>query len=194
MHNIKKTMSNLEDLMAVPGDAKTELIDGEIYMMAPAVARHSDVAGNLAFEIKDYFRNKKKKGPNDIDSWRILPEAWTLYDQHNAFVHDLAAFSRKELPELPDLGPIHVKPKWVCEILSPSNRTNDTQLKKAVLEQHGVPYYWLVDPRRQTIEVFEIQDSTRTYQLKNSVKKEDGSVKLTPFADLDLDLTEIFEF
>lgn len=182
-------MSTLEDLMAVPGDAKTELIDGEIYMMAPAVARHSDVSGNLTFEIKTYFKNKKKDR-KDTDSWRIIPEAWTLYDEHNAFVHDIAGFSRRELSELPDLGPIHIKPKWVCEILSPSNKSNDTQLKKAILEQYKVHYYWLVDPRKQTIQVFEFN---RNYQLASTVKKEDGIVQLTPFKDLDLDLVAIFE-
>lgn len=194
MHQLEKPMSTLEDLMAIPGDAKAELIDGEIHMMAPAAARHSDVSGNLAFALKTYFKDKKKSGSGDVDLWRIIPEAWTLYDQYDSFVHDVAAFSRKELPQLPDLGPIHVLPKWVCEILSPSNRSNDTQYKKSVLEKYRVPHYWLIDPRRETLEVFELQTGKSNYQLVHSVKKEDGIVKLRPFQNLELDLAEIFDF
>ena len=191
MHQLEKPMSTIEDLMAVPGDSKAELIDGEIYMMAPAVARHSSVSGLLTTLLTSHFRNQK--GPHEKDAWRIIPEAWTIYDTHNSFVHDIAGYSRKELPILPDLGPIHIRPKWVCEILSRSNAKNDTERKSAVLAQYGVSYYWLVDPRKKTLQVFELEAGRKNYKLVCSVRKEDGTVRLLPFQDLELDLQEIFE-
>ncbi|MEI6806321.1 MAG: Uma2 family endonuclease [Myxococcaceae bacterium] len=191
MHQLEKTMSTLEDLMAVPGDTKAELIDGEIYMMAPAVARHSSISGLLTTLLTSHFRNQR--GPSDKDAWRIIPEAWTLYDVHNSFVHDIAGYSRRELPRLPNLGPIHIKPKWVCEILSRSNAKNDTERKSAILAQYSVPYYWLLDPRKKTLQVFELGTGNMNYRLVCSVKKEDGVVRLLPFQDLELDLQEIFE-
>lgn len=189
MHQFEESMYTIEDLIAIPGDAKAELIDGEIHMMAPAVAKHSESACKLAAELTFYFRNKRKKSPTD--SWRILTEAWVIYDEHNSFVHDIAGFSRLELPQLPDLGPIHILAKWVCEVLSRSNSTNDLKKKKDVLESYGVPYYWLTDPRRKTIQVFELKK--QKYELIHSVGPEDKIVKLQPFEDLELNLQEIFE-
>ena len=37
-------------------------------------------------------------------------------------------------------------PLLVVEVLSPSTRTVDLVLKRRVLEEAGVPSYWLVDP------------------------------------------------
>lgn len=43
-------------------------------------------------------------------------------------------------------------PDLVIEILSPSNRNYDQELKKRLYEQHAVPKYWIVDPENQTVE------------------------------------------
>ncbi len=194
MVSLKHTESTIEDLIDLPEDTKAELIDGEIYMMAPALARHSLVGTALTSELSTYFKEKRKKGPQggDGDSWLIISEAWVYYDRHNSFVHDIAGFLERDLPELPTKGPIEARPSWVCEILSPSNWRNDTQKKRVILEEHQVPYYWLVDPERKTIQVFELLGNTKRYEFVYSVEKTDGLVKLPPFTDLELDLTEVF--
>lgn len=185
MLNFEKSIHTVEDMMALPGEnRRVELINGEIHMMAPVAAIHAEVDVNLIAVIKSYFDHKKKKGPKDFDFWRILAEAWTYYDERNSFVHDIAGFSRRDLPKLPDAGPIHVRPVWVCEILSPSNWSNDTERKRVILEQYNIPYYWLVDPTRKSITV---------NQVIYSVSKGDKIVKLPPFDDLKLDLMEVFD-
>src|SRR3989338_2085626 len=117
----EEPLSTVEDLMAVPDDIKAELISGVIHAMAPASARHSLIAGLLIAKIITHTQHKKEKGPRDPDAWIILPGAWVDYDEHNSFVHDIAGFSRKDLPKLPESGAIQVKPVWVCEVISPSN-------------------------------------------------------------------------
>ncbi|MEI6789749.1 MAG: Uma2 family endonuclease [Myxococcaceae bacterium] len=181
-----------EDLMAIPGDARAELIDGVIYMMAPASARHSLIASLLTAKIVTHTEQKREKGPKDSDSWIILAEAWTDYDKHNSFVHDIAAFSRKDLPELPESGAIQARPVWVCEVISPSNWANDTQRKRVVLEKYGVKFYWLVDPIRKNIQVFELKNNSENYQIIYSAEAAEGILNLPPFKDLDLDLMKIF--
>jgi len=187
--------STIEDIMALPEDTKAELIDGEIFIQDAALAGHSYVGTLLASDLVVYFKGKKKKAPagEDSDSWRIISEAWTQYDDFNVFIHDIAGFSRKDLPQLPTQGPITVKPLWVCEILSPSNWRNDTQRKRVILEKYRVPYYWLVDPDRKAIQVFEMLGNADKYQFAYAVEAVDGVVKLPPFTDLELDLREVFE-
>ena len=195
MVSLKHRESTFEDLMDLPGDTRAELIDGVIYMMAPALARHSLINGVLTFRISAYLDDKRKKGPQggDSDSWLIIPEAWVFYDRHNTFVHDIAGYLEKELPSFPVSGPITVRPMWVCETLSPSNWDNDTERKRVILEEHQVPYYWLVDPDRKTIQVFEMRENTEKYQSVYSVSVKDGIVKLPPFVELELDLAEVFK-
>lgn len=194
MVRLKQTESTIEDLMALPQGSRAELIDGVIYMMSPALARHSLVTGVLTSNLSVYFKEKRKKDPNngDNDSWLIIPEAWIYYDHHNSFVHDIAGYPEKELPQLPSFGPIKVRPAWVCEVLSPSNWSNDTRRKRLILQEHRVPYYWLVDPDRKTIQVFEMYANADKYQFTHSVEYSDGVVRLAPFLDLELDLMEIF--
>ena len=182
MLNFEKPSHTIEDLMALPEDTRAELIDGEIVMMAPVAASHAEICAHLIIEAGSYLKNKK--GPKDVDFWRILTEAWTYYDELNSFVHDIAGFSRQDLPKLPGTGPIHAKPIWVCEILSPSNQKNDTLYKKKILEQYQVPYYWIVDPRKKTITVNQV-----IYSLGPKISK----VRLAPFEDLELDLAKIFD-
>jgi Uma2 family endonuclease len=180
--------------MAVPDGTKAELIDGVIYAMAPAVATHSFTASELFLAIRSLLNEKKAKGPGDTDSWVIITEAWTDYGEHNSFVHDIAAFSRKDLPKLPERGPIMAKPVWVCEVLSPSNWVNDTQRKRVVLEEYRVPYYWIVDPIRKNIQVFALKDGDEHYQIIQAVENADGLMRLPPFEDLEIDLMQIFDY
>lgn len=51
-------------------------------------------------------------------------------------------------------------PLLAVEVLSPSTRATDTTLKRHVLEQAGVPSYWLLDPEAATLTVLELQDGS----------------------------------
>ena len=88
MLNFEKPSHTIEDLMALPEDTRAELIDGEIVMMAPVAASHAEICAHLIIEAGSYLKNKK--GPKDVDFWRILTEAWTYYDELNSFVHDIS--------------------------------------------------------------------------------------------------------
>jgi Uma2 family endonuclease len=51
-------------------------------------------------------------------------------------------------------GPVELRPDWVCEVLSPSNATNDTVRKLRVYHQFAVPHYWILDPEAQSLIVY----------------------------------------
>ena len=56
------------------------------------------------------------------------------------------------MPELPSTVPIHVRPDWICEILS-TNKRNDLVKKKRGYHRFGVPHYWILDPSEETLSV-----------------------------------------
>jgi Uma2 family endonuclease len=47
-------------------------------------------------------------------------------------------------------------PVLVVEVLSPSTRTTDLVLKRALYETHQVPSYWLLDPTTQELTILEL--------------------------------------
>lgn len=190
MIRLEKHLSTIEDLENLPEDTRAELIDGEIVMMS-ASTTHSIICSQLTSEIRSHIKATIDR--SDKDGWVIIAEAWVHYDQHNSFVHDLAGFYRKDILNRHKPGAMNTKPFWACEVMSPSNWTNDTQRKRVILEQHQVPYYWIVDPERKTIQVFELKHKNEHYQIIYAADIGDGRVKLPPFSDLELDLTELFE-
>jgi Uma2 family endonuclease len=46
-------------------------------------------------------------------------------------------------------------PTLVVEILSPSTTKRDRTRKQRLYERQGVPHYWLADPKRCTLDVYE---------------------------------------
>ena len=179
----KKT---LDDLLNIEDEKekKTELIDGEMIMMAPASALHSAAQANLITEIsRSLNEDGSPKVPHD---YILLCEAWTYYDQYNSFVHDLAAFDKGKIKKIPEKGPMRITPFWVCEILSPSNWIDDTQKKRLKLEEAGVPYYWIINPREKNLMVFELKKRGDHYQLLVSASSEMQPKELPPFGGVKI--------
>ena len=49
-------------------------------------------------------------------------------------------------------------PDLIVEVVSPKNRSNDTREKFGLYEAAGVPEYWIVFPKEDTISVFVLRD------------------------------------
>lgn len=188
MRHLEEPLKTIEDLEKLPDDIRAELINGEIVMMSTST-KHSMTCTALTLLVGNHARGRNDF--KDDDGWIIIAEAWVNYDKHNSFVHDLAGFYRKDIDKS-NRGGLKVKPFWACEVMSPSNWSNDTQRKRVILEKYQVPYYWIVDPERKTIQVFELKDNNEHYQIIYAADIGDGRVKLPPFKDLEIDLTELF--
>lgn len=48
----------IEDIYALPEGTRAELIDGQIYYMAPPTRKHQEIAGTLYRKIADYIDAK----------------------------------------------------------------------------------------------------------------------------------------
>ncbi|MFI5697130.1 Uma2 family endonuclease [Kribbella sp. NPDC051586] len=55
-------------------------------------------------------------------------------------------------------------PLLVVEVLSPSTRTTDVVLKRALYETHQVPSYWLLDPTTQELTILALTPTGYTCQ------------------------------
>ena len=51
----KERIYTIDDIYALPEGERAELIDGQIYYMAPHSRRHQDIIGELFATIRDYI-------------------------------------------------------------------------------------------------------------------------------------------
>jgi len=183
-----KEKKTIDDLMALPDGTRAELINGEIVMMAPASSIHSKIQAEISFLANTFAKNKT--GNNQ--GWIILSEAWTHYGKHNSFVHDVAAYEKSKFNEKAGKGAIKVRPEWVCEILSPSNWYKDTQDVRLVLEEVGVPFYWIVDPMKKEILVLKQEKKGHHYQVIHSISEHQEELEIPPFYGMKIKPGDIF--
>jgi Uma2 family endonuclease len=48
---------------------------------------------------------------------------------------------------------VRIRPDWVCEVLSPSNASNDLVKKLRVYHRFQVGHDWIIDPQHETLTV-----------------------------------------
>ena len=185
---LAKEKKTIDDLIALPDGTRAELINGEIVMMAPASSMHSKVQSEISFLAHRWVKEKT----SGHSGWTILTEAWTFYEKHNSFVHDVAGFQKEKFKDKAGKGPIKVKPEWVCEVISPSNWYKDTQDVRVVLESHGVPFYWIVDPLKKEILVLKQEKRGEHYQVIRSISEHQGEIEIPPFEGISINVREIF--
>lgn len=140
-------MATYDDVIKAPEDKIAELVAGELYLSPRPRIRHSRVLGTLHSALYGEFQ----QGARGSGGWWILIEP-EIHLGEDVFVPDLVGWRTTTLPLLPDEAWIDVAPDWVCEILSPSTRLYDVQLKLPAYAIHGVSFAWVVDPEARTFE------------------------------------------
>ena len=173
-----------EDLYTIPENATGEIIDGELVVTPRPSARHTLTASVLGSEIGPPY-HLGRGGPG---GWIILDETEIMLGEH-LLVPDLAGWRKERFPGLPKDNWISVAPDWVCEILSPSTARLDKVRKMPIYAQHQVPWLWLIDPASRTLEVFALASGK---WMLLAAFAEDDQVRAEPFADIEIELKNLW--
>jgi Uma2 family endonuclease len=96
---------------------------------------------------------QRKPGGGGPGGWWIATEVETLLSSGDVVRPDVLGWRREQCPERPIGTPVKMRPDWICEVVSPSNATDDTVKKLRLYHRVNLPYYWLVDPREATLTV-----------------------------------------
>lgn len=141
------------DLLALPEQGRGyELIDG-VLMEKQAGFWHGHAQGRLIQRLEPYDR--RSGGGDRPGGWWLIPEQLVGFASGQTLRPDWSGWRRERLPEPPagDDVVIHVRPDWIAEIISPSNAGNDLIKKKRIYYNNGVPHYWIIDPRDESLTV-----------------------------------------
>ncbi len=172
----------LEDYYAIPDERRVELIDGVIYDMSAPSSIHQ----GLALEIATLLRNfiKKNKGnckvyisPIDVqldcdDRTMVQPDVIIICNRDKIIRHC-----------------IYGAPDLVVEVLSSSTGKKDSTIKLRKYKEAGVREYWMIDPDKKKVVVYDWSSSEipKVYGF-------DAKVPVGIFGgECEIDFAEIYE-
>jgi Uma2 family endonuclease len=149
-----KSRYTFEDYLAMPEDnaRRHEVIDGQLFVTPTPLVRHQHVVSNIA-RLLGALTIPRGLGEPVVGGVTVRLADDTVLEPDLVFIRT----DRLDIidPERGLLAP----PDLVVEVLSPSNRSYDRNLKRKRYLEFGVPELWLVDTDASTIEVWRSGDT-----------------------------------
>ena len=139
----------VSDYFARDDEVRCELLDGEFYDMGSPSTVHQIIVRELTLLLSLHVRKNKGRcvvlpSPIDVefegdDKTILQPDVAVICDRSKIRGHIVGA---------PDL---------VIEIVSPSSRKRDMMLKMKKYGEMGVREYWIVDPEKKKVIVYDFE-------------------------------------
>ncbi len=124
-----------------------ELINGIAYAMSPAPKiRHQNISAKIASQLLEALKQCNKCQVLMPIDWKIDED--TIVQPDNSVICHTPNNNNY----------ITEAPKIIFEILSKSTAKKDRVVKYSLYEQEGVNYYILIDPEKNSAEVFHLQN------------------------------------
>ena len=160
----KEIVYTTEDIYSLPDGKRAELIDGQIYYMAPPTFKHQYLNTKLASQIDQYITSNK--GNCIVVS---APFAVFLNEDNTTYVEpDISVICDKS--KITEHGCVG-SPDWIIEIVSPSSKQMDYFVKLMKYRNAGVREYWIVDPLKNRIMVYNFEmDDISNYTFSDFIK------------------------
>jgi Uma2 family endonuclease len=181
----ERRRATYEDVLNAPEHKVAEIIDGVLYLSPRPAFLHAGATMALGADLYGAF-HRSRGGPG---GWRIFIEP-ELHFGEDVLVPDIAGWRRSRMPQKPIGVGTKLAPDWLCETLSPSTAKLDRTKKLGIYARERVPHVWLVDPKRQTLEVFRLRGSSLVPQATYRAHEK---VRLEPFEAVELDLALLWD-
>ena len=160
----KEELYTIGDIYSLPEGERAELIDGQIYDMAPPSRHHQEISMELSTAIQSYIRSKK-------GNCRVYaaPFAGQLDEDSHTYVEpDISVICD---PNKLDERGCKGAPDWIIEIVSPASRRMDYYTKLFRYRTAGVREYWIVDPSKNQIIVYDFEHGDmEQFTFQDSIK------------------------
>ncbi len=147
MHRASTVRYNYTDHQSIPEDhQRHEIVDGELFVTPTPRVNHQHVAANLLVLLRSFadpLRLGLTVGPITVR----LEEELVLEP-------DLVFIRQDRMSIVDPEGDVHGPPDLVVEILSPSTKSYDRNLKRKRYLESGVGEVWIIDIDERMVEVW----------------------------------------
>lgn len=136
-----------EDIYALPEGRRAELIDGQIYDMAPPSRLHQKLVSQLTQMIGRHISAHQ-------GGCEVYPAPFAVF-----LNKDDKTYVEPDLSVICDKGKLDERgcsgaPDLIIEIVSPSSRKMDYNIKTGKYAEAGVREYWIVDPDKKRLTIY----------------------------------------
>lgn len=170
-----------EDIYSLPEGQRAELIDGQMYMMAPPNRIHQKLVSNFTKIIGMHIDSKG-------GTCEVYPAPFAVFvteDDTNYVEPDISVICDKS--KLTDKG-CNGAPDWIIEIVSPSSQKMDYSLKNALYTEAGVREYWIVDPQKQRTTIYHYEEDAAPI-----IYTFEQPVRANIYPDLEITVSELLK-
>jgi Uma2 family endonuclease len=144
------TLISIEEFASLPDEpGKQELSNGEVIIVPPPHAIHTEICWRITEALRDYL---KRSGAG-----RVYSEAGFRLAPHTVRQPDVAVLSRT--PALPEGEWIYGAPDIAIEVLSPGNSAEDIELKISQYLAAGAKLVWIVSPKARQVSIYRADGS-----------------------------------
>lgn len=168
-----------KDIYSLPDGQRAELIDGQMYMMAPPDYKHQKIVMELSAIIHQYIKSHK-------GNCEVLPAPFAVFlnaDDLNYVEPDISVICDQN--KLTEKG-CNGAPDWIIEIASPSTSRIDYGIKLFKYRSAGVREYWIVNPKTCTVNVFDFENEKVSNQYSF-----DDNISVCIYEDLNINLSDM---
>lgn len=166
------------DIYALKEGERAELIDGKIYYMAPPSRLHQKINMYFSKKISEYI----DQNDGECEVYAAPFAVFLNADDKNYVEPDISVICNKD--KLTDKG-CSGAPDWIIEIVSPGSKRMDNYIKLFKYRTAGVREYWIVNPDKQIITVYDFENEDgNEYTFADKVK-------VNIYKDFEIDFAEI---
>jgi Uma2 family endonuclease len=176
-------LTRVDEIAALPSDQfRYDLIQGELYRMSPASARHGEIAMEIAWHIKTFVTEHQLGTVYAAETGFLLGR-----DPDTLLAPDVAFVRGDRLPEpARQQGFLALAPDLVVEVVSPSDTSRYVSDKVLTYLDAGCQLVWVVEPERRTVTVWTPDRAARVIMAQERL--EGGNV----LPGFGLNLADIF--
>ena len=158
-----------------------ELIEGIPFAMSPAPSpKHQWIVANILYELKGALKKSNCAKCKVYDFVDLKVEEDTILQPDASII---CGSIHKNYVDFP--------PTLVVEILSESTALKDRITKFSIYEKFGIKFYFIVDPEKESVEIYYLEQSK--YILQSFSPENTFAFSLSDECNFDIIVNNFFE-